>query len=245
MAEWGYTGNNWSIPSGSRGQDWDGTYWWVVELDTDSVVQYTENWVATGFSFSVASQDNTPTDIAWDGTYLWVLGSQTDTVYKYNTSGIYQSDSFGVAVQDSTPLGLCFRSNFFYMIGNIQKKLNQYNSSGVFQQSWSPSSVNVPTGVDQDTVTGDFYISNAGSDNVQRYEVSGTTITLINNYSVSTQDTTPTGLRRKDNNWYLTGNATSTTYEYSAETPTPTGIKIYGQTVTKFYGQTISKIYGA
>ena len=73
----------------------DGTKMYMLGLDTATVYQYT---LSTGFdlstasydsvSFSVASQDINPHDVAFntDGTKMYMLGTNSDTVFQYSSS---------------------------------------------------------------------------------------------------------------------------------------------------------------
>jgi len=72
----------------------DGTKMYVVGRANDSVYQYilSTAWdVSTAsydsVSFSVASQDTSPTGLFFktDGTKMYVVGSTNDTVYQYST----------------------------------------------------------------------------------------------------------------------------------------------------------------
>ena len=72
----------------------DGTKMYIVGSDFDTVHQYT---FSTAFdlstasydsvSFSVASQDTQPSDVAFnnDGTKMYIVGATNDTVYQYST----------------------------------------------------------------------------------------------------------------------------------------------------------------
>jgi sugar lactone lactonase YvrE len=73
----------------------DGTKMYMVGNTNNALYQYT---LSTGFdlstasydsvSFSVASQDTTPLDIAFNtnGTKMYIMGGSSDTVYQYNTA---------------------------------------------------------------------------------------------------------------------------------------------------------------
>ena len=72
----------------------DGTKMFVIGLQNDSVYQYSlstafdlSSAVYDSVSFSVASQDATPTALAFkdDGSKMYVLGIATDTIYQYST----------------------------------------------------------------------------------------------------------------------------------------------------------------
>lgn len=61
--DWTYASRSWSTPDGASSIEWNGTAWFVLNYDADTVYDYGANWVDTGYSISVAAQDNTPTAI--------------------------------------------------------------------------------------------------------------------------------------------------------------------------------------
>jgi len=103
----------------------DGSKLYVVQSNpSDAVFQYS---LTTNFdlstasydsvSFSVASQDTTPTSLAFNesGTKMFILGDANNTVYQYSLStafdlstASYDSVSFSVASQETLPKGLAF-----------------------------------------------------------------------------------------------------------------------------------------
>ena len=84
-----YTGTSFSVSAqdaSPRGIAWDGTHFWVVGGQNDTVYQYTSAGTYTGTSFSFSAQDNSPAGITWDGTYFWVVGDQNNKVFEYAES---------------------------------------------------------------------------------------------------------------------------------------------------------------
>ena len=133
----------------------DGTKMYMVGVSTDTIYQYS---LSTGFdlstasydsvSFSVASENTTPTDITFnnDGTKLYMVGRDTSsTVYQYSLSTAYDisttsydSISFSVNSQDTTAYGLGFNDNGtkMYMLGQVGNKIYQYSTSEAITITW-------------------------------------------------------------------------------------------------------------
>ena len=79
-----------------NGLAWDGTSFWVVGQDNDTVYKYNASGVYQNVSFSVASEESSPEGIAWDGTSLWVVGTVIRNASKYEpVNGVASDASFG------------------------------------------------------------------------------------------------------------------------------------------------------
>ena len=91
-------------------------------------------------SFSVASQDTAPTDVAFnsDGTKMFVIGAAQDKVHQYSlTNGFslasgnvsYDNLSFSVASQDTAPGSIAFNldGTKMFVLGVAQDKVFQYS----------------------------------------------------------------------------------------------------------------------
>jgi sugar lactone lactonase YvrE len=131
----------------------DGTKMFVAGNSGDDVSEYS---LTNGFSlasgnvsynnsFSVASQDTAPTDVAFnsDGTKMFVIGAAQDKVHQYSlTNGFslasgnvsYDNLSFSVASQDTTPLAIAFNSDGtkMFVAGATQDKVFQYSLTNGF-----------------------------------------------------------------------------------------------------------------
>jgi len=130
-----------------------GTKMYVIGNASDSVYQYS---LSTAFdlstagydsvSFSVASEDANPYDIAFnnDGTKMYVVGNSSDSVHQYSLSTAfdlstagYDSVSFSVASEDANPYGLAFNNDGtkMYMVGPVSDSVHQYTLSTAFDLS--------------------------------------------------------------------------------------------------------------
>jgi DNA-binding beta-propeller fold protein YncE len=116
---------------------------YIVGSINDTVYEYNLStaWNVTTASylqsFSVTTQDNTPTGISFkdDGTKMYIVGGTTDTVYEYNLSTAWNVttasylQSFSVAAQDTGPIGISFKDDGtkMYMIGTARDSVWSYD----------------------------------------------------------------------------------------------------------------------
>ena len=144
---------NFSVGSNTYPQDLafnsDGTKMFVLGWTAKKVYQYS---VTTGFSlasgnvtydnlsFSVASQETSPTGLAFnsDGTKMFVTGSSSDEVHQYDLTNGFSlaagnvnntSNSFSVASQDTISTALAFNSNGtkMFVLGRSSDAVHQYS----------------------------------------------------------------------------------------------------------------------
>jgi photosystem II stability/assembly factor-like uncharacterized protein len=178
----------------------DGTKMYIVGSNTDSVYQYTLTtaWdISTAsygsVSFSVSTEDLTPTDIAFNlyGTKMYIVGASKDKVYQYTlttawdiSTASYDSVSFSISTQDSTPVGITFNlyGTKMYMVGDAGDEVYQY------------------------TLTTAWDISTASYDSVS--------------FSISTQESTPVGITfsRDGTKMCIVGDANNRIYQYTLTT---------------------------
>ena len=124
----------------------DGTKMYITGFQNDTVFQYS---LSTAFdvstasydsvSFSVASQDGNPLDVAFNstGTKMYMVGISNGRVYQYSLStafdlstASYDSVSFSVASQDVAPFGIVFNNDGtkMYIMGNNTTSVFQYTT---------------------------------------------------------------------------------------------------------------------
>jgi len=133
-------------PQGTTPQDLsfrpDGSQLFTVESSNEDVHQYS---LSTAFdistasfdqSFSVSSQDATPTgvDIRPDGTQMYVSGSFNANVYQYSLSTAFDistasfDQSLDVSPRQPGPTGLVFKPDggHLYVVGSSNLTVDQY-----------------------------------------------------------------------------------------------------------------------
>jgi len=195
-----------------------------------------KNWL------NVGDQETSPRGIFFkpDGTRMYHTGFNGDSVYEYNlstawdlSSGTY-SQSFSISAQDSIPLAVVLGSNGdkMYVTGNANDAIYEYTlstnwdiSSATYSQAFSISSQDtIPSSLSFKNDGSIMYLLGAGNDSVYQYNLSTawdiSTASYVQSFSVSGQETNPTGLFLKADGtkMYLTGNTGDAIYEYSLST---------------------------
>ncbi len=241
----------------------DGLKMYVLGSAGDDVNEYNLStaWVVSSavYStvFSVSGQDTSPNGLFFraDGTKMYVLGQTNDTVFQYTLStpwsvatASYDGISFSVAGQELTPTGLTFRPNglSMYVVGTTNDTVYQYTlstawnvSTATFLQSFSISGQeSQPSGV---TFTGDgsrMFVVGSSGDDVNVYNLTTpwdiSTSAFVNVFSVSGQDTFPTGIYIKPDGtkMYIMGSTNDAVFQYTVPS---IDIQLTGQTSVAAY----------
>ena len=196
-------------------------------------------------NFSVAAQETTPQGLFFksDGTKMYVIGSAGDDVNEYELSTSWDisttsySQNFSVAAQDNNPSGVSFKSDGtkMYVIGTGGDAVWAYTLS----TAWDISTASFPydyglfsVAAQETTPQGVFfksdgtkmYVIGRAGDDVNEYNLSTawdiSTASYSQNFSVSAQETNPTGLFFKSDGtkMYVTGTTGDDVNEYSLST---------------------------
>jgi sugar lactone lactonase YvrE len=233
----------------------DGTKMFVIGTTGDDVNEYA---LSTGFdvstasftdSFSIASQDGVPYDLAFntDGTKMFILGEQTGYVYQYTLStgfdvstASYDSVSFNFGPQESAPHGLTFNTlgTKMFIVGSAGDDVNEYALSTGFDVS-TASFTDAFSVAAQDTNPRDiafntdgtkmFIVGQTGQDINEYVLTTGfdvSTASYSQNFSIGTEDTQPNGIAFNTNGtkMFIVGATGDNVYQYSIGTTAfPTG----------------------
>jgi DNA-binding beta-propeller fold protein YncE len=223
----------------------DGTKMYVIGSTGDDVNEYTLStaWdVSTATYvqvFSVALQETTPTGVFFksDGTQMYVVGSDNDAVFQYPLSTAWDISTAvfpGVVVLPSTDASN--RDLFFkpdgtklYTVGATSDSVYEYTLSTAWDVT-TATYVRVFSVAAQETVaTGVFfkpdgtkmYVTGSNGDDVNEYTLSTawdiSTATYVRVFSISAQDTEPTGLFFRDDGkkMYVLGATNDAVYAYN------------------------------
>ena len=196
-------------------------------------------------SFSVASQETTPSDLAFnsDGTKFFVVGFANDTVYEYTCSVgfdlsstvAYSGNSFSVASQETNLAALAFNSNGtkFFVVGSANDTVYEYTVSVGFDLSstvaYSGNSFSVgsqetqPNALAFNSDGTKFFIVGPDNDTVYEYtcsvgfDLSSTVAYSSNSFSVGSQETDSRALAFNSDGtkFFVVGSANDTVYEYT------------------------------
>jgi DNA-binding beta-propeller fold protein YncE len=182
----------------------------VWDVSTASYVQ----------AFSVRSQETTPTGLFFkpDGTKMYVIGTARDAVNEYDLSTAWDvstaswvtpsTNFFYLADQEISPQGIFFKPDGtkMYVTGSSGDDVNEYDLSTAWDIT-TASFVQVfnvrtqelsPTGLFFKPDGTKMYVTGSTGDNVYEYDLSTawdvSTASYVQVFSVSAQETTPTGL---------------------------------------------------
>ena len=194
-------------------------------------------------NFSVAAQETNPQGIFFkpDGTKMYVIGFTGDDVNEYDLSTAWDVSTasylqnFSVAAQETNPQGIFFKPDGLkmYVVGSTGDAVYSYTLSTAWDLS--TSSFDYPTegyfsvSAQETNPTGIFfkpdgtkmYIVGYTGDDVNEYDLSTawdiTSASYLQNFSVSAQDTNPTGIFFKPDGtkMYVIGNIGDAVWQYS------------------------------
>ena len=190
-------------------------------------------------AFSVSSQELYPQGIAFnsDGTKMFIVGTNGDDVNEYtlgtgfDVSTASFVDSFSVSAQDTSPRGVAFSTDGtkMFVVGITNDSVYEYTLSTGFDVSTS-SFVDSFSVSAQDTAPLDLtfnsdgtkmYIIGSTGDDVNEYTLSTgfdiSTATYAQNFSVASQETSPTGITFNSDGtkMFIVGSTTDSVYQYS------------------------------
>ena len=189
--------------------------------------------------FSVSGQDTNPQGLFFkpDGFKLYVVGRSSDNVHEYNLSAAWDVStasflqSFSVATQETAPSGVFFKPDGtkMYIVGPNTDFINEYDLSAAWDISTASYAQNFSVNI-QETNPSDLIFNPDGSkmyvvgktgDDVNEYDLSTywdiSTASYLQNFSVASQDTNPTGVFFKSDGskMYIVGTSNDTIYQYS------------------------------
>jgi sugar lactone lactonase YvrE len=202
--------------------------------------------------FMVGDKEIQPTGLAFksDGTKLFVTGYGFDQVHEYDLSTAWDvatasfQQSFSVGSQEAIPSDIFFRNDGgsedgkkMYIVGYSGDKVYEYDLTTAWDISTASYSQNFSVSAQEATPKGLFfkndgakmYIVGATGDDVNEYDLSTawdiSTASYNQNFSVSAQETNPTGIFfRNDGSsndgkqMYICGDSGNDVGEYSLST---------------------------
>jgi DNA-binding beta-propeller fold protein YncE len=226
----------------------DGTKMYVVGFSGNDVIEYDLSYAWDISSavylqnFSVNSQDNNPRGIFIkpDGTKMYIAGDSTNSIIEYDLSTAWDVSSaaylqnFNVTSQDTSPHDVFFKPDGtkMYVVGQGNNRIYEYDLS----TAWDVTSATLlhfrsagggaydPSGIFFKPDGTKMYIVDHGSDQVDEYNLSTawnvSNATYGQNFSVSSQDNTPTGIFFKPDGvmMYVVGGQNDSVHQYGLDT---------------------------
>ena len=232
----------------------------AFQLEVTGYVIITNNWDISTASysqnFSVAAQETSPRDLFFkpDGTKMYITGESGDDVNEYDLSTAWDlstasyNQNFSISAQDTGPQGLFFKTDGtkMYITGSSSDRVHEYNLSTAWDVSTASILQNFSVS-SQDTFpqsiffkpdgTKMYIVGSAGVD-VNEYDLSTawdvSTASFLQNFSVSSQDTGPTGVSFKSDGtkMYIAGAVGDDVNEYDLSTAWDISTASYNQNFT-------------
>tara|TARA_R100000935_G_C2811132_1_gene155014 strand:+ start:1 stop:1194 length:1194 start_codon:yes stop_codon:yes gene_type:complete len=228
----------------------DGTMMFIADAGNDYIYEFALSvaWNVTSATyvrdFSMYNQQQSPTGISFksDGTKVFIAGNNPPRVTEYgigtawNIAAIFSVTNFSLSSQDTDPQGLFFKPDGYkmYMVGQTNNKVYEYNlstawsiSTAVYYQSFSVlAQESLSSSLHFDPTGTKMYVMGKAGDDINQYTLSTawdvTTAVYSQVFSVSSEDSEPSGLfiRADGIKMYMTGYSTDKVYEYNVGSPT-------------------------
>ena len=226
----------------------DGTKMYIIGSDGDDINEYDLSvaWSISTSSFlqnfSISAQETLPTGLFFkpDGTKMYVVGLIGIDVNEYNLSAAWDISTasylqnFSVSAQESNPQGLFFKPDGtkMYVAGLAGDDVNEYNLSVAWDISTASYLQNFSVAAQENSIVDisfkadglKMYVLGRTGIDVNEYNLSVawdiSTASYLQNFSVSAQETTPSGLFFKDDGtkMYLVGTDADSVFSYPLST---------------------------
>lgn len=223
----------------------DGTKMYVTGYTNDSVYEYdlsTALDVTTASflqSFSVSAQESAPADLFFkpDGAKMYIVGIGGDEINEYDLSTAWDVSSSAflqntkVNTEDDRPSGMFFKPDGtkVYVVGDTNKAIFEYDLSTAWDsstislvQSFSVSAqATSPRTIFFKPDGTKMYLVGDDSGAIFEYDLSTawdvSTSSLLQSFSVASEDTSPTGLffTLDGTKMYVAGFVNDTVHEYN------------------------------
>ena len=223
----------------------DGTKMYVSGGQVKEINEYTLStpWLVSSASFvtnfSISAQGETYPSLFFkpDGTKFYTLGRGVASLEEYDLSTAWDISSashvqsLSLSSTDVNAGGVFFKSDglTLYFVGMLNDKVYQFSlstawdiSTATFVQDFSISAQEAtPTALFFGSDGTKMYVMGFTGDDINEYALSTawdiSTASYVQNFSVSSQDATPTGLYFTPNGagFYVCGDAGNSVYQYS------------------------------
>jgi len=233
-----------------------GTKMFVVGNTGDNINEYTLNTAFTPKPALVDSLDNfasSPTGVAFnsDGTKVFFSDSGISQVREFALSGAFDITtaspvfSFSVSAQDALPEGVAFNSDGtkMFVVGLNGEAVYEYTLSSAFDLSSTVTPVGSfsvsaqdtdPKGVAFNPDGTKMFVVGDSADSIHEYTLStafdlSSTVTPVGSFSVSAQDTSPTGVAFSADGtaMFVAGKTGNDINEYMLSTPYDVSTKTF------------------
>ncbi len=171
-------------------------------------------WDYTGISFSLASEDASPSEVFSDGSFYYMSGQNNARIYKYYLNWTYTGTSYDVSTQDLFPSGIFWDGTNWFMTGTQNANIDKYDSSwnhvslefSVTAQDNSPQAISKKGA--------DWYVMGNTNTKVFKYNLAGTYSGT--SFDVSTEGATDLGIFWDGTNWWMASLGASDVFKYDS-----------------------------
>lgn len=237
----------------------DGTKMYIVGDQNNLVFEYTLStpWLLSSSSyvqsFNVDPQDSSPKGLFFksDGTKMYIAGDQNNRIYEYTLSTPWNISTASyiqfAGSTEVTPNAVYFSDDGtrMYVVGTSSDTVFQFSLSTPWNLSTVSSSGSFSVAAQEANPSGlsfngdgtKMYICGTTGDDINQYALSTpwdvSSATYVQNFSVSSQDLTPSGIYFDYNasNFYVVGTGNDRVYAYTikgfsvaAQDTIPTGL---------------------
>lgn len=210
----------------------DGTKMYVLGASGDDVNEYSLSsaWDISTASyvqnFSVSTQEAVPQGLSFkpDGTKMYVIGSSGDDINQYDLSSAWDISTASFiaskAISTANPTGLYIHPDGLYVFVSQSSASNNIVRRGAFGGLGVSAEESVPSGLFFKPDGTKLYICGQSGDEVNEYDLATAwdiqTASYVQNFSVSTEETTPADLFFKPDGtkMYIVGSSGDEVNEY-------------------------------
>ncbi len=213
--EWTFSGESWFIGSHwtfPLDIFWDGSNWWLLDINYRIVKKYSSSWGYTGVHYDLSPQNDAPADIFWDGANWWML-SFDNIVYKYDASWGYTGISHDLSSEEDNAQTFFWDGNNWWTAGGGNQRIYKYDSS------WSYTGISYDISIlgiiPQDIFWWDggyWWVLDSSISYIYLFD-SDWVYTAIS-HDLSSQDNHPLSIFWEGTNWWMVGSNDIMVYKY-------------------------------
>jgi hypothetical protein len=149
---------NISLDSSMQGMfAWNSTDIFAIGSTNDRVYKIRPDGSFTGWNFSVATEEGTPTGVCYNGSNFFVTGSGNDRIIKYDSAGVFVWNMRNITLNETAPAGIWCNSSTIYLVGSGADKIRGYYTNGTEMLTGNGTVWNYSVATQEGTSTGLTY----------------------------------------------------------------------------------------
>lgn len=146
-----YTSNSYDISAqvgAGRDITWSGSYFYVVDNNSDKVYQFNSDWSYNNFSFDVGANDTNAQGLTYLNGNLYYVGGNSSKIYVYETDGTYTGNSYNTPSTATNLQSITNDGSKLYVVGYDDRWVFILSDTGewlgdydISNQEYNPSGV--------------------------------------------------------------------------------------------------------